>query len=112
MPKLITSKEILRSSVSFSKRDRRGYLGGRQKSKEVRVIVYFPEASVAGVGNLKPVGAPHRLGAVPQSWTHVPTSDPDASMPGTVFTVFPWASRTKVYFCCTVAGTTAEIVLR
>lgn len=108
MPRLITSNRILRSSVSFVPRQ---FGRKRSKAKEIRVHVYFTTASTPGA--LAPVSVVHSLGYPPSAWDIVHVErDPATGPPGTVFTVFPWASSTKTMFCCSTAATWAEIVLR
>jgi hypothetical protein len=108
MARLLTSKKLLRSSVSFSKRvfDKK-----TSKAKEARIHMHFPQAS--GAGTPRPVTYPHHLGFTPSSYTVVATRRNTAlGPPGQVFDVYPWATPTHVTFHCSAAGTVAEIVLR
>lgn len=108
MGKRITSTEIKRGSVSFSKRTFQDKTG---KSKETRVWFYFPTGSTAGTP--MPITRPHSLGRVPSSYTVVNSQrDPAAGPPGTVFARFPWATRTQVVLQCTTDETWCEVVLR
>jgi hypothetical protein len=110
MPRLITSKRILRGSVSNAKRvyDKR-----TAKSQEAMVRVYFPEATIAGLPNRKPVTVNHALGKTPVQADVVSIErDPAAGPPGQVYKVYPWATSTRATFFCTTANTWADIVLR
>ena len=105
--RLITSKKIKAGSVShigrtFDKRD--------AKAKEARIHFYFPTASTAG--NPAPVSRPHALGKVPTAYTVVSKRrDPAAGPPGTIFDVFPFASRAYITLQCSTAETWAEIIV-
>ncbi len=106
--RLLQSKALRQGSISHVKRvfDRK-----TSKSREVRVHVVFPRASIAGT--FYPVTVPHSLGHVPTSWTPVGVRRDQALGPaGIVFDKWPWATRTHVTFHCSAAGTRAEIILR
>jgi hypothetical protein len=108
--RLIQSRRILGGSVSFAKRvfDKRD-----SKAQEVRIHIYFPQASAAGVGNVRPISMAHALGKVPTQWDVVSVQrDPAAGPPGVVYVVHPFASSSRATFLCTTAQTWAEIVLR
>lgn len=112
MPRLLTSSKVLRGSVGYS--TNYGPVGS--KSEEVMVRVYFARASTPTAP--VPYAVQHGLRKVPRHWepvhVEVDTSVATgvAAAPGRVFTIKPWATADRAMFCCDVAGTWADIILR
>lgn len=106
--KLLTSKKLRRGSISFGARtfDRK-----TSKAREARVHFYFNTASAPPAAPF-PVTMPHSLGRVPTSYSVVGLRRSSGAAPGSVFDVYPWATRNHITLHCSTDNTIAEVIVR